>query len=89
MTVYEVVIAENQPEYVPLPAIWLPGGTILTHWRCSWRERLRLLWSGDLWVTVLTFNEPLQPLKLDTKCPLLAGMIAAIHPAPDIGPPVL
>ncbi len=66
-----VVFAENQPEYIPLPAWRGEDGTVVTRWRFGWKERLLLLLTGDLWLTVLTFNHPLQPVKLDTVCPIM------------------
>ncbi len=35
---------------------------MFTRWRLTWRERLKLLVKGDLWIMLLTFNLPLQPL---------------------------
>ncbi len=57
-----MVFAENQPEYLPLPAHRMPDGTVFTRWRLTWRERLKLLVKGDLWIMLLTFNLPLQPI---------------------------
>jgi len=30
----------------------------------TWRERLRLLWSGRIWHQILTFNQLVQPQQL-------------------------
>ncbi len=61
----ETVYSKNQPPYIPLPARRLedPEGTILTRWRLTWRERCKILWSGDLYLWVLTFGQRLQPLR--------------------------
>ena len=67
-----VVIAKNQPEYLPLPAHRFandPRGRITFCWRLTWRERLRVLWTGLLWHEVLTFDRPLQPQRLSTDKP--------------------
>jgi hypothetical protein len=64
------IFAKHQTEYRALPAILMPDGTVISRWHCSWLDRLRLLWFGDLWLSVLTLNEPLQPIKVDTVCPL-------------------
>lgn len=61
-----VVYAKDQPEYLPLPAHRSEDGCVSTCWRLSWCERLRLLLSGKIFLSVLTFNKPLQPLKLGT-----------------------
>jgi hypothetical protein len=60
----EIVFAENQPEYLPLPAAITGKGIVTTRWRLTWRERVELLLGEHLFVQVLTFNEPLQPIKL-------------------------
>lgn len=83
---HEVIYAKNQSEYLPLPACLVSrDGHIATRWRASWRERLRVLWSGDVWVEVLTFNHPLQPLKVGTQKPLndrINAVCAATPAAP-------
>ena len=61
-----VVYAKDQPEYLPLPAHRSEEGCVSTCWRLSWKERLNLLLHGRLFLSVLTFNKPLQPLKLGT-----------------------
>jgi hypothetical protein len=75
-----VVIAKDQPEYLPLPAFQFandPSGRIAFCWQFSWRERLRLLFSGKLWHTVLTFHQPLQPVMLMLDRPFAAEDVAA------------
>jgi hypothetical protein len=58
-----VEFAKNQPEYRPLPAnVLLPY--VETKWKLSWRERLRILLSGNLYLTVMTFGQPLQPIRM-------------------------
>lgn len=63
-----VVIAKDQPEYLPLPAHQFNDehGRIAFCWKMSWRERVKVLFTGVLWQQVLTFNQPLQPQKLET-----------------------
>ena len=67
----EVVFAKDQPEYAPLPAIRDSGqeGVVTTRWHLSWRERLQVLLHGNLWLQLLTFHQPLQPVALTTKRP--------------------
>lgn len=67
-----VVIAKDQPEYMPLPAHRFendPQGRIACCWKFSWPERLRVLITGKLWHQVLTFNQPLQPQLLTVEKP--------------------
>lgn len=69
-----VVIAKDQPEYLPLPAHRFTGdhqGRIAFCWQLTWRERLAVLWRGVVWHQVLTFNHPLQPQLLATEKPVM------------------
>lgn len=67
----ETVYAKDQPPYIPLPVVKLGDdtGTVLSRWRLTWRERLRVLWSGDVYLWQLTFGGPLQPTKLEATRP--------------------
>lgn len=59
-----VIFAKDQPQYRPLPA-WCERtgieGRVVCCWRLTWRDRLRVLFTGTIWHHVLTFNQPLQP----------------------------
>jgi hypothetical protein len=65
----EVVFAKNQPEYRPLKAAVHPDGRVVTKWKLSWRERFTIFFSGHIWLQLLTFNRPLQPVKLSVTEP--------------------
>lgn len=56
-----VVFAKDQPEYLPLPAHKTPDGVVVSCWKCTLFERLRIALSGRVFVSNLTFNHPLQP----------------------------
>lgn len=75
-----VVFAENQPEYLPLPACQLndPEKTIVCCWQLSWKEKLQILFTGKIWHSVLTFGQLLQPQLLEIDKPALQYKIA-IH----------
>jgi hypothetical protein len=64
--VEEQVCAEHQPPYPPLPAVKSAdaSGMITTRWGVPWSDRLRILFSGSIWVQLLTFHNKVQPLKL-------------------------
>lgn len=68
-----VVIAKDQPEYMPLPAHRFQAddgaGRIACCWKLSLRERIQLLFTGRIWHQVLTFNQPLQPQLLTVEKP--------------------
>lgn len=64
------VFAKDQPEYLPLPAYRTPDGQEVTAcWAMSLRERLRVLLSGRVYVTLLTFGRPLTPSIVSTEPP--------------------
>lgn len=56
-----VTFAKDQPEYQPLPAFRADDGTVISCWKLTFRERLKMLFTGRLWISNLTFNNPLQP----------------------------
>jgi hypothetical protein len=59
-----VVYAKDQPEYLPLPALRGPSPehVVVSRWAFSWRERLKILVFGKMWLSSLTFGGALQPL---------------------------
>jgi len=64
-----VTYAEDQPEYQPLPALKIKGyeGYVVTCWKLSFFERLRVLFTGKIWMSLMSFNNPLTPSFLSTK----------------------
>jgi hypothetical protein len=64
---HNIVFAENQPEYIPLPAHRTEGGTVISCWRLPLKERIKMLFSGKIFISSMTFNKPLQPLLVTTK----------------------
>ena len=63
------IYAKDQPEYLPLPVHKTDGGTVTSCWKLSLFERIQVLFGGTIWLRVLTFNQPLQPMKLLIKGP--------------------
>lgn len=64
-----IIFAKDQPEYKPLPAhkVSSPRGEVISCWKLSLTERIRLLITGRLWVSLLSFNKPLTPSYFTTK----------------------
>lgn len=58
-----VVFAKDQPEYRPLPAFKndSPQGEVISCYKLSFLERLQVLITGKLWVSLMSFNKPLTP----------------------------
>lgn len=67
-----VVFGAGQKEYIPLPAYREPGATgqVTTCWQLTWRERWKILFTGRVWYSVLTFGDALQPQRPSVDCPL-------------------
>lgn len=68
---FNVTFAENQPQYLPLPAhINKEDGIVTTSWDLSWKERLKILFGTNLYLQTMTFNKPLQPIFLSVENPI-------------------
>ncbi len=80
-----VTYAENQPEYLKLPAYKAVDGRVTSCWGLSFLERIKVALTGKIYLQVLTFNQPLQPLKMLVDNPL--GQIEKrIAPGPAAPP---
>jgi hypothetical protein len=69
-----LVIAKNQPQYLPLPSYRYERddeGRVVFCWKLTWAERFAVLFGGLLWHQVLTFNRPLQPTLLSVDKPVM------------------
>jgi len=66
-----VVFAKDQPEYQPLHAHKTDDGIITSCWKLSFIERVKVLLNGCIYLQMLTFNKPLQPLKIVIDKPVL------------------
>lgn len=73
-----VVFAEDQPEYLKLPANY-NGHRAETVWKMSLWERLKVLVRGVIYVDILTFGKPLQPIRVAVFPDVIEG-------DPDIDP---
>lgn len=58
------IYAKDQPEYLPLPAHRADDGEATSCWGLSFLERLKVILTGKIYLSVLTFNRPLQPQKM-------------------------
>jgi hypothetical protein len=66
LEMFEVVYAKDQPQYNPLRALksMKDNGAILTRWRPDEFERRAIADGADVFLEILTFHEPLQPVLL-------------------------
>lgn len=64
-----VTYAENQPEYLPLPVFKdkQEEGLVVSCWGMTWRERFTVLFKGEIWLSVMTYHQPLTPVNLFAK----------------------
>lgn len=64
-----VILAKDQKEYRPLPALYIQSerGEMITKWKIPFWQRFKVLFTGTVWVSTMTFNNPLQPLLLSTR----------------------
>jgi len=64
-----VIFAEQQNQYNDLPALKYENreGNVITSWKMSPWERLRILFTGRVWINTLTFNRDLQPVFVSVK----------------------
>lgn len=65
-----IVFAKDQRnQFIPLPGYKAknPEGDFIFCMGLSFRERLRVLFRGRIWVSLLTFNGPLTPSRFSTK----------------------
>lgn len=57
------VFARDQKEYHPLPAN-TNGTYVETKWELTEDERADIFVNGQIWLTIKTFGEPLQPIRM-------------------------
>lgn len=66
------IIAKDQPQYNPMPA-YVDGcdaqGRIICCWHVSFWEAIKILFRGEIWHQVLTFNQSIQPQLLTVDKP--------------------
>lgn len=62
----EIVLGKHQPEYTPLPAVYLDtrACTMITRFRFSDEEKAAIADGADIVLQQLTFRQPFQPVNL-------------------------
>jgi hypothetical protein len=58
-----IIFAKDQPEYQPLPALRIdsPSGEVISCWKMNFKERIKVLFTGRVWLSLMSFNKPLTP----------------------------
>jgi hypothetical protein len=65
MEEHEVVYAKDQPPYLPLPTLPTFDGKVLCRWELSDVDRASVWDGSDVYLTVQTGGDPLQPVKIE------------------------
>jgi len=62
-----LTLAENQPQYQPLPVCYQGGGeaAMTSCMKLTLKERIKLLFTGKLFITQLTFNTGFHPQRIE------------------------
>lgn len=58
--------AKKQPEYFPIDVLD-DDSQVISCWKLSFFERVRVLFIGKVWLSLLMFGKPLTPIKMTTK----------------------
>lgn len=69
---WQIEIAKNQKEYLPIPAHIENSASVVitTCWKSSFWQRVMFLFTGKVYVQLMTFGKPLQPQKLSISNPV-------------------
>ncbi len=81
---HNLVMAKDQPEYLPLPVHRDRRGIVTTCWQMSIWEGIKVAFTGRIWLQVHTFNSPLQPLMIRVDRPEVGD--GPPYPRPDAAP---
>jgi len=62
---HEIVKGQGQPQYQPLPVLQSTIGRAMSRWEFTHEEREAIAIGADLYITVSTFGDPIQPIRVD------------------------
>jgi len=68
-----VVFAKDQPEYLPLPAYKSQEGQVISCWQLDEADKQLIAQTGVIYISVHTFNNPLQPIRPSVDSPFIEG----------------
>lgn len=69
--------AKNQPPYKALP-MYRDDKYVVSCWKMNWRERLKALWTGRIWMNLLhSPHQLITPSLLDVNSPLRSNKAIA------------
>ena len=70
----ERIIAKDQPQYLPLPVIEIGNGVMIARWTLSEEEKRIVMQTGDIYIRMHTFNNPVMPHSLFVEKPNIERM---------------
>ncbi len=84
----EVVYAKDQPEYLPLRTLKGSNrGAVLSRWTFTDEQRQAIAEGADIFLDVLTFDQPLQPIGIyvahELEASSVAEMLGIVVPLPS------
>lgn len=61
-------VAQDQSQYITLPALVDDGaeGCVISCWRLNWWERIRMIFTGRIWVGLHMYGEDVTPIWMTT-----------------------
>lgn len=80
-----VIFAADQPQYQPLPAFRRPDtGEVITVWDLSDEDLDKIQRTGRIYLSQLTFNQPLQPIMVSVDKPEVLKKVEKKEPEKEI-----
>jgi len=67
------ILTKDQKQYIPLPIHYdntHGRGKTTSCWKLTWKERFKILFSGIVWCSQLTFGKQYQPMHLTVTKPI-------------------
>lgn len=66
------IVGVGQPQYRPLPTMRHKDtrGKVTSCWKGNIKERFIFLLTGRMYLTLITFNNPIQPSLMSTEFPI-------------------
>ena len=63
-----IVFGKGQKEYQQLPALKIdtPEGNVITCWKLTFWDRIRVLFLGRVWLNLMSFNNVVTPSYMST-----------------------
>ena len=64
-----IEMGKDQPQHETLPACRTDDGIIISCWKFTWKEKIKILFGKPIWLWQYTFNHGMNPISLDMDYP--------------------